>query len=210
MLRNISYHQVKDSLKTGDLLLFHGLGQVSHLIELLEWSYWSHVGMVVLPKDVGLEGDEPLFFESTSSGDGIIDVISGVSQESGVMLVPLSERISVDLEKDFDNHFKVKYLSRGLTTEELVTLKVFVLSVHGNKFPSDEDLLKYYFEGRLRNVPMPGNEMFCSQLVAQTFMSLGFISPDYVANGYSPQDFNAFEAIPSTKAFLLYDGAQLK
>ncbi len=209
MRREICLNQVSASLKTGDLMLFHGKGQVSHLIELLEWSYWSHIGMVILPKDIGMAGEEPLFLESTSSGDGLMDYLTGAPKEGGVMLVKLSERVKVDLDRDFDNHFKVKYNTQVFSEELCKKLKAFMESVQTATFPSDKDLLTYYFEGRLKNIPLPGNQYFCSQLVAKAFMTLGFLAPDYVDNGYSPNDFDIFDNMPLTKAFLLYDGAQI-
>lgn len=141
MMREIAYDEVKKSLKTGDLVLFHGVETVSKLIELIEWSFWSHVGMVVLPKDIGLTGEYPLFWESTASGDGITDHITGKPKNDGPMLVSLRERIQVDLKTPFDTHFLVKYLNRPLTTEELRQLKDYIYAAHDRGFPSAENVL---------------------------------------------------------------------
>lgn len=210
MIREIAYDAVKGSLKTGDLILFHGVQRVSKLIEIMEWSFWSHVGMVVIPKDVGMSGVEPLIWESTSSGDGIVDVISGKPKEGGPMLVALSERIQVDLHQQFDTHFKVKYLNRSLTLFELKQLKDFIHKAHDRRFPTTENLVKYYIEGRNFNVPSPDAEAFCSQLTAETFMEMGLISTKYVSNGYCPDDFNKGDNIPTLQPFYLIDGARLK
>lgn len=210
MIREISYYEVKDSLKTGDLVMFHGIQPVSKLIELLEWSYWSHVGIVVLPKDIGLEGEEPLFWESTSSSDGISDVILNKPKDNGAMLVPLSERIKVDLEKQYDTHFKIKYLNRILDENELLELKNFIELAHKKAFPSTSELLVYYIEGRHSNVKSPDNVCFCSQLTAETFMHLGFLSTTYASNGYCPNDFNEDDDLPVLKEFSFSDGARIK
>ena len=210
MIREIPYSQVQNSLKTGDVVLFHGIQRTSHLIELIEWSYWSHVGMVVLPQDMGLTGSEPLFWESTSSGDGIVDVISGVPKENGPMLIPLSQRINVDVTQQFDTHFKVKYLNRQLTDTEKETLKSFIYKAHDCGFPSDADMLKYFLEGKHSNVPAPDNVYFCSELVAKSFMEIGLLSSSYVPNGYCPNDFDEFKDIPALQLFYLIDGARLK
>lgn len=210
MFREIPYSEVKGSLKTGDLILFHGVQQVSQLIEIIEWSFWSHIGMVVLPKDIGIIGEEPLFWESTSSGDGIEDVIIGKPKDSGPMLLSLADRIKVDLDNQYDTHFKVKYLNRSLTELELQQLKAFIYKAHDRVFPSTENLLKYYIEGKYFNVPSPDTEAFCSQLTAETFMEMGFISTKYAPNGYCPDDFNKCDNMPSLKPFYLIDGARLK
>lgn len=210
MIREIGYDEVKNNLKTGDFMLFHGVAQVSHLIEIVEWSYWSHIGMVVIPRDIGLTGDEPLIWESTSSGDGIVDVLIGKPKDNGVMLIPLSQRIQVDVTQGYDTHFQVKYLNRELTSLEKNQLKDFIQKAKDWGFPADQDMLKYYLEGKHQNIPAPDGKVFCSQLAAETMMAMGFISTKYVANGYSPSDFNDDNVMPSLKPFFLFDGARLK
>lgn len=209
MIRELAYDEVKDSLKTGDLVLFHGVETVSKLIELTEWSFWSHVGMIVLPQDIGLTGKEPLFWEATSSGDGIVDQLEGRPKENGPMLVSLKERICVDIKQHYDTHFKVKYLNRPLTQEELNTLKAFLNKAHDRGFPTAENLLKYYMEGKYLNLPAPDSVAFCSELTAETFMAMEFISKKYVPNGYCPEDFNKGDNLPALKPFYFIDGARL-
>jgi len=209
MIREIAYNDVKDSLKTGDLILFHGVQTTSQLIELIEWSCWSHVGMVVLPKDIGMTGEEPLFWESTASGDGLTDYLTGQPKENGPMLVSLHDRIQVDVNQHYDTHFLVKYLNRSLKQPELEQLKDFIYKAHDRGFPTAENALKYYIEGRSSNKPAPDTEAFCSELTAETFMALGFISTDYVPYGYCPDDFNKSDNMPSLQPFHFIDGARL-
>lgn len=130
MKRELSYEDIKSSFKTGDLILFHGNEISSRIIEVIEWSYWSHVGMVIRPEDIGLSGNEPLLWESTASGDGIVDVINMAPKESGPMLIPLHDRLSIDVEKGYDTHFKVKYASRPFTNSELESLHTFIYKAH--------------------------------------------------------------------------------
>ena len=209
MIREIGYDEVKDSLKTGDIVLFHGVETVSKLIELIEWSFWSHVGVVVLPEDIGLTGQEPFFWEATASGDGIVDVLTGKPKESGPMLVSLRERIRVDLKQHYDTHFQVKYLNRPLKQQELQQLKDFIYKAHDRGFPTAENLLKYYMEGKYLNIPAPDTVAFCSELTAETFMAMGFISTKYVPNGYCPDDFNKGDNLPSLQPFYFVGGARL-
>ncbi|MEA4926034.1 MAG: hypothetical protein VB084_12060 [Syntrophomonadaceae bacterium] len=209
MIREIAYNEVKGSLKTGDLVLFHGIETTSELIELIEWSYWSHIGMVVLPKDIGLSGEEPLFWESTASGDGIIDQLTGKPKESGPMLVSLGERIQVDLSQHYDTHFLVKYLNRPLQEQELQQLKDFIYKAHDRGFPSAEKVLKFYVEGKSYNIAAPDTDVFCSELTAETLIAMGFISTEYVPNGYCPDDFNKGDNLPILQPFYFIEGARL-
>lgn len=210
MIREVSYDAIKCGLKTGDLILFHGEEMSSKIIECVEWSFWSHVGMVILPKDMGLNGDEPLLWESTSSSDGIVDVILKEPKASGAMLVPLSERIQVDVSKKYDTHFKVKYLNQALDASLIEILKQFVLKMHHRTFPTDIQMITYYLEGVRSNKPSPETTVFCSQLTAETLMTLGFISNQYVSNGYCPKDFDTFENMPKIRPFYYMEGARFK
>lgn len=207
MKREISYSSIEKTIRTGDLVLFHGMQQSSILIELLEWSFWSHVGMVVLPKDIGLEGDEPLIWESTSSGDGINDVILGKVKTDGPMLIPLKDRISVDINQEYDNHFKIVYLDIELSETELDSLKSFINEAHSCAFPSIKDMLKIYLEGREKNIEGPKGYYFCSQLAAQTYMRMGILSTEYVDNGYCPADFIDEDPLPIVKRISFSKGA---
>lgn len=210
MIREISYDAIKGNLKTGDLILFHGVEMSSKLIECIEWSFWSHVGMVVLPKDLGLIGDEPLLWESTSSSDGIKDALLNAPKESGAMLVPLSERIHIDVSKKYDTHFKVKYLNHTLDQQSLDRLKAFILKAHSRTFPSDIQMLTFFLEGTRSNKPSPESKVFCSQLTAETLMALEFISRQYVSNGYCPKDFDTFENMPKCYPFYYMEGARFR
>jgi len=210
MNREILLNEVSTSLKTGDLILFHGIETSSKLIELIEWSYWSHIGMVVLPKDIGLEGTEPLLWESTSSSDGLNDVILGVPKNDGPMLVSLAGRLAIDSTERFDTHFKVKYLSQSLQNDELTALKNCILELHMRSFPSDAQMLTAYVEARRQNIPASFDSLFCSQLTAMTFMAMNMLSKSYVANGYCPKDFDEQLNFPKLKAYQYFDGAKLK
>lgn len=128
MIREIAYNAVKDSLKTGDLILFHGVKTTSKLI---------------------------------------------------------------------------------VQQPELEQLKDFIDKVHDRGFPTAENALKYYIEGRSSNKPAPDTEVFCSELTAETFMALGFISTNYVPNGYCQDDFNKGDNMPSLQPFHFIDGARL-
>lgn len=48
------FTSIEKYLKTGDLVLMHGIHYSSRCIEALEGSNWSHVGIIVLPEDIGL------------------------------------------------------------------------------------------------------------------------------------------------------------
>lgn len=51
--------------------------------------------------------------------------------------------------------------------------------------------------------------MFCSELTAKTYMTMGLLSAEYVPNGYSPDDFNKGDNLPALKPFYFITGARL-
>lgn len=211
MIREINFTDISKSLKTGDLILFHGAEPSSLAIEVIEWSFWSHIGMVVMPVDMGLEGSEPLFWESTSSSDGIIDVLLNQPKADGPMLVALKDRIKVDVDNHYDTHFKVKYLSQPMDSETKKLLKETIQQLHSKSFPSDKEMLKWFTEGKIHNTPSTDpTKVFCSQLTAETLMALGYLATTYVSNGYCPKDFDETTNLPYTRAFFYYDGARFK
>jgi len=85
------YQSIKDDLKTGDIALMHGLHFSSRCIESLEGSNWSHVGIIILAEDIGLDvGEDNILFWESDTPNPVNDVIKGVSK-SGPMLVKFSE-----------------------------------------------------------------------------------------------------------------------
>ena len=79
--------QLRDKLKTGDLVLFSGKGGISAGIKWATLSRWSHIGMIV----VFAEYDFVTVWESTTLSS-LVDLDTKVPRK-GVQLVPLSSRI---------------------------------------------------------------------------------------------------------------------
>lgn len=73
-LDSVKYNEVKDQLKTGDLILFHGMSNSSKLNEILSGSEWSHVGMVILSKDFSSDGCLPFIKRGKLVDGPLIDV----------------------------------------------------------------------------------------------------------------------------------------
>ena len=59
--KTVPYDEIRDTLMTGDIVLFHGLGWESDIIQVVELSQWTHVAMVVRAPEI----DYPLIWEST-------------------------------------------------------------------------------------------------------------------------------------------------
>lgn len=181
--------QLAPSLQTGDIVLVHGRYAFSIVIETIEWSPFSHSAIAIRAADVGLEGKAPdlLLWESNSLTN-LPDVLSGKTK-TGPMLVDFMARMQ-DTEKQFSD---VKYACRHLyverTPEMMAALTAFMPTVLSARFPSDVQMGERLWAGRVRNKQASSDLLFCSELVADTYMHMGLLNTHYVMNAYEPRDF---------------------
>ena len=52
----VPFSKLKQRMQSGDIILMHGQYSDSWLIQDFERSIWTHSGMVLKAKDIGLEG----------------------------------------------------------------------------------------------------------------------------------------------------------
>lgn len=194
----VSYEQLRPDLQTGDLVLFHGLDFESALIEFLEHSQWSHVGMVVVLPCLNY----PLLWESTplhSLTDPLLH-----RAKSGPRLVPLDDRLRLSLDRKLYNRFMVRHLHVSRTPDMLDALKGFIAEVHRLSFPGNWEMFKEFLEGRLLNSqPETRRSFYCAELVAESYMRMGLLPDSPPSNAYLPKDFTDQGHLP------LLQGARL-
>lgn len=189
--RTTSYDEVKNDFQTGDIILMHGLYLSSHAIEAFEGSYWSHSAIIVIAEDIGLDvGTDNILLWEANMDTPVKDVILKKSK-SGPMLVKLSERLKYNIKhKDDSNILAVRHLYTERTENMFNQLKKVIKDVHNAKFPDTAHELKNPMEGRFFNKQTSLDTMFCSELVAYTYMNLGLITKTHPVNSYFPVDFS--------------------
>lgn len=182
-----AYNDVRSDLKTGDIVLMGSSSIFSRAIRMLTRSKWSHVGMVMKIE----EFDTLLLWESTTNGHDK-DVDSG-EIERGVQLVPLSKRV-----RDHTGNLAFRPLSRGLTGDEIITLNKFRHTVKDKPYDFNGfELLKSVFDtGALFSNSEDLSAYFCSELIADTYQELGFLSEALPSNEYTPNDFASDSKVP--------------
>ncbi|QOS78765.1 hypothetical protein JNUCC31_29420 [Paenibacillus sp. JNUCC31] len=208
MGRTVKYAEIEPRLKTGDILLCHSVMHESIMIEFIEGSMWSHIGMIVrLP-----QYDYPLLWESTTF-DNVKDVLLGKTK-TGPMLVPLYERIRTDIDNLWDPMFAFRLLETERPPEMEAALLALIQEVHGGQFPGEVEMLEIVTEGKL-GIRSGSPNRFCSQLFAETYIRLGLLPPKRVPNSYWPIDFSSEgrvsllnQATLSEEFYLLADGIQ--
>jgi hypothetical protein len=181
------YSAIRDNLMTGDILLFHGIGWDSGVIQFLEQCRWTHVGMVV--RMPGIE--YPLIWESYPY-EYVEDILLR-EKKSGARLVSLDERLAVGVEKGLFDIAAVRLLRVERTPEMFKALKEFIQGMfHALPYPGDWEMLIDYLLGRFfREEKTETREVQCAELVAETYKRMGILSNDKLSNSFVPKDFSS-------------------
>lgn len=202
----VFYEEIKDVLKTGDLILFHGVLLSSEINELIVRSEWSHVGMVIRPEDIGIEDSERLLLWESNTLVNLKDVELNEAKV-GPMLVDLEQRLITDVKNNYDNKFRIRYNTCDISKEMLEKLKSFIKEVHFDTFPKTEsDLRTEVFKGRILNEAAGNGDYFCSKLIADTYIHMGILTKKYPTNSYEPKDFSNAVTLPIIKRGQLLEG----
>lgn len=172
---------------TGDIVLFHGLGWDSDVIEILEQSRWTHVGMVVRTPGIGY----PLLWESFPFT--FVEDVLLHENKSGARLVSLDERLAVGVEKGLFDTVAVRHLRVERSQEMVAALKEFIHGMfHTMAYPGDWEMLLEYLLGKFFREEKAGTrEVQCAELVAETYKQMGLLAPDELSNSFVPKDFSS-------------------
>ena len=186
-------------MKTGDLVLFSGRYEESKLIEKLEHSPWSHVGMVVkLPDD-----DQPLFWESTTLTNLAGELFQDHMQ--GPKVVALYQRMKQygrDLKPYVPARFAYRKLDVAHTEAMIDSLSKMFTKDHGLPDPSEWKMIVEVAESRLLNIRSRLSTFFCSELIADSYVKMGLLPADRAVNAYIPKDFTSAGHLPLLKGQL--------
>lgn len=176
----MAYDDIRDSLQTGDLILFSGKGPISTGIKLFTASKWSHIGMVI-----SIDGwDSMLLWESTSLSK-IKDAIDGKAKQ-GVQTVLLSDRIN-----GYEGDIALRRLIVKRTPEMVTTMREFRKSVKNRPYEESKiELIKSAYDSIFgSNNEEDLSSLFCSELVAEMYQRMGLLSEEKLSNEYTPSDF---------------------
>lgn len=175
------YSEIRDKLKTGDIVLFSGKGGLSAGIKWFTFSRWSHVGMVVR-SELGV-----MLWESTTLTN-VKDAESG-KERKGVQLVALSERI-----KKYQGEIAVRQLNKNVDDSALKELGKLREEVRGRPYEKNElELLKSAYDLVLGHNDENLSSLFCSELVAEAYQRMGLLEnppKGKDSNEYTPKDFS--------------------
>ncbi len=181
MAEQKKYNEIRDNLNTGDIVLFSGSSAFSLLIKGYTRSAWSHVGMVMRIPDF----DMVLLWEATTLAD-ILDIDTGTATK-GVQLVPLSQRM-----KTYKGDVSIRQLDCDRQNLDMEGLKAFRQDVKGKAYEKSEgELFKAAYDGWFGENVEDFSSVFCSELVAGAYQSMGLLEDGQPANEYTPKDFSS-------------------
>lgn len=186
------YAQLRDQLKTGDLVLFSGYSLSARLVRIFTASRWSHIGIVVrLPH----MPETPLLWEATRASK-VTDINHGKPFD-GVQLVSLDDRIAT-----YQGQIAVRRLQGVPSDAESRTCL--------------DRLIESWREKPYRNfvwqhlsVWLHGEESlsfqrggFCSELVAEVYRQWRLLPTERPARNYVPRDFAGEQEISLLRGVL--------
>ena len=184
------YDDVEVRLQTGDVILFKGLYVNNRTGEKSVAAEWTHLGLVV--KIPG--SDEPLLWESTP-----LETIPDRElrrPKKGPQLVSLRERL-----KTYEtNVYALRYLKTARTPEMTQAFYRFIYEVHGLPFPKDFQVIRKVIHARLFSRwwarKSRFKNVFCSELVAESYMRMGLLPAAPPSPAYMPVDFSSARRLP--------------
>lgn len=183
----VKYDDIKDTLKTGDIILFSGQYEMSKLVQTIEDSKWSHVAMVMrLP-----EYDFPLLYEATDLVN-LPDLLHN-DYITGPKVVDLKKRLETygdDLVPYKAPVYSIRRLEKPLPADSSKKLKDLLNELHGLPNPSSLDMVLGTLLGRYLHIKSDSKSITCSGFIALTYEHLGLIKGDMPINGYAPKDFS--------------------
>mgnify|MGYP001558258915 CR=1 FL=1 len=180
MGRKSNYEQIRNSLQTGDIVLFSGNSTVSNLIKWFTGSKWSHVGVVI---SVG-QWDIKLLLESTTLSK--IKDITSDDYIQGVQLVPLSERI-INHEGDI----AIRKLVGERTLHTISSIVKFRNEIKNRPYEKSKlELFRSAFGGAFDNTKEDLSSLFCSELSAELYQRAEWLPNDIASNKFIPKSFS--------------------
>jgi len=196
----MKYSDIRESLNTGDIVLFSGNGYISTIIQRLDQSKWSHVG-ILLKFD---QYDSLLLFESTTLSN-LKDVKTN-SFIKGVQTVPFSQRLT-----SYDGEIAIRKLV--LLNEDICdrnkineVLMKFRYEVNGRPYEQNRfELIKSLYDGPFGLNAENLSSIFCSELVAECYQRIGLLDEDIPSNEYVPSQFSSEHFLKLNNACLTHE-----
>ena len=173
----MKYEKIRDSLKTGDVLLFEGKGFFSWVIKRATGSRNSHIGIVYRPA-----AEVVLTAESTTLST-VKDYFKD-RKVKGVQFVSLSERI-----RTYKGKIWVRQLARPMTADERAAFEEAREEFKDRKYEQSVwQLIRAGFKWKLQKEDL--SSLFCSEFITVLFKRIGYLLKNrFPSNEINPWDY---------------------
>lgn len=173
------YEEVRESIQSGDMVLFSGKGLISWLIKKATRSPWSHVGVAVRVP----EFDFVCLWESTTLST-VPDLFTR-KPTKGVQLVPLSDRVN-----GYTGKVAVRHLHVLLNESERVKAMAVRRKLRGKPYERKPwQLVRAALDWRFSANRRDLSSVFCSEGAAEFYMAANRLHEDGKASSeYTPAD----------------------
>ena len=198
-----TYEDIEAQLQTGDIILFKGL-YYDNRGEKSVAADWTHLGIIVrMPGN-----PSPLLWESTPL-DNIPDTEVG-KKKSGAQLVSLKKRL-----RTYETEtYAIRFLKVVRDASMVKNLFSFIYYAHALPFPNDLQIVtkvivakifsrRYRMKKRYKNI-------FCSELVAESYIRIGLLPEAPPPSAYMPIDFSIMRKLPLLKGAYLSGEVMIK
>ena len=179
-----------ESCQTGDILLYNSNTLVGRAIELLSYSKFSHISIILRdPTFINPELKGLYIIESGS--ERIKDVMSG-KKVLGVQVIPL-EYVLSQYENGRFGYLYYRKLSCIRNEEFDKSIKEVVINTDGKVYDINPlDWIKAEFEIEIGD-EQKENTFWCSALVSYIYVKLGFLDKTLPWTIIAPRRFSYFE-----------------
>ena len=181
---------------TGDIWLFRGSSLADRAIRTVTNSPVNHVGMAV-----ALEDMPPLLWHA-ELGRSLPDAWTGQHQR-GVQLHKLADAVRTWDEK-YGQRAWVRRLEGGTIEREHEDRLIETIDKYdGKPFPTTPGLMRSWVTGRVRRREASREAIYCAELVAVTFQSMGLLGDKRPPSWYDPGKFWSGDEIELAEPFVL-------
>lgn len=192
----MDYHRIRESLKTGDILLFRaGTTRAGQVVGWVSQSPFSHVAMVVR-----YQGELCIW----ESGRHDLEDVIHDRRIRGVHLARLDGVLDAYTKK-WEGDFVLRRLQPDLGDEHQEELERWLPGLSGRPFPELWEIARDQIEALFNPVKFNRESYSCAELIADTYQRLSLVAPDRGAESYSPRDFSMSGRLPLQFGYTLSD-----
>jgi len=188
-MQDILYRDFIENCQSGDLLLYSSRSWYSYFIEVLGWSKYSHVSMII--KDpIWIHPDLKGIYIFESGLENTNDVIEN-KHIYGVQLVKLDEAL-----KNYKNGSSgyVYYIKNNFERTETFYNKLKQIILSNDSKPYDLNIIDWIgARFNLQIVHKQTVRYFCSALISYTLTQLNFLPENTDWTIVSPKEFSYYE-----------------